>query len=377
VRWSFSIRFTVLCCFLAMMFTTVEAEDLLVLFGTHTAGPGKGFAIAHFDTENGTLTPPKLLLEASEPAYFVLTKGEQRLYTCNSPGFVSAYAVEPSTGKLTFLNQEPTAGADPSYVSLDKTEKYVFVANYQGGSVAAWALKPDGSLGERTAFIQHTGHGINPLRQTHAYPHSIIADPSNRFVLVPDLGLDKLFVYKFDVTNGSLTPNNPAFVSVTPGSGARHVTVHPNGRWIYLVTEMGNTVHFFHWDRKRGVLTEVQSISTLPNDFQGVSTSAEIKVSPDGRYLYTSNRGHDSIAVFSIDPKTGHLTPVQDISSGGKWPRNFEFDPTGHWMIVTNHNSYNAAVYRIDGETGRLTAVGKPVEVPFPPFSPRFLEPSP
>jgi 6-phosphogluconolactonase len=377
VRWSFSKSFSVLCCFLAMMFNSVGAEDLLVLIGTHSSGPGKGFAIAHFDTENGTLTRPKLLLEASEPAYFILTKREQRLYTCNSPGFVSAYAVEHSTGKLTFLNQEPTGGGDPSYVSLDKTEKYVFVANYQGGSIATWALKPDGSLGKRTAFIQHSGHGINPLRQAHAYPHSIIVDPSNRFVLVADLGLDKLFVYKFDATNGSLTPTNPASISVTPGSGARHVTFHPNGHWVYLVTEMGNTVHFFHWDGKRGILTELQSISTLPINFRGVSTSAEVKVSPNGRFLYTSNRGHDSIAVFSVAPKSGHLAPVQDIPSGGKWPRNFEFDPTGHWMIVTNHNSNNAAVFRIDQETGKLTAVGEPVEVPFPPFSPRFLKPLP
>jgi len=376
VRWSFSIRFGVQCCFLAMMFNSVGAEDLLVLFGTHTAGPGRGFAIAHFDTKNGVLTRPELLLEASEPAYFILTRGEQRLYTCNSPGFMSAYAVEPSTGRLTFLNQEPTAGGDPSYISLDKTEKYVSVANYQGGSIATWALKPDGSLGRRTAFIQHTEHGIDHIRQTHAYAHSIIVDPSNRFVLVADLGLDKLFVYKFDVTNGSLTPN-PAYISVAPGSGARHVTFHPNRHWVYLVTEMGNTVHLFDWDGKRGILTERQSISTLPKDFHGVSTSAEVKVSPDGRFLYTSNRGHDSIAVFSLDPKSGRLTPVQDIPSGGKWPRNFEFDPGGHWMIVTNHNSNNAAVFRIDRETGKLTAVGKPVEVPFPPFSPRFVEPLP
>jgi len=359
-----------------MMFNSVGAEDLLVLFGTHTAGPGRGFAIAHFDTKNGVLTRPELLLEASEPAYFILTRGEQRLYTCNSPGFMSAYAVEPSTGRLTFLNQEPTAGGDPSYISLDKTEKYVSVANYQGGSIATWALKPDGSLGRRTAFIQHTEHGIDHIRQTHAYAHSIIVDPSNRFVLVADLGLDKLFVYKFDVTNGSLTPN-PAYISVAPGSGARHVTFHPNRHWVYLVTEMGNTVHLFDWDGKRGILTERQSISTLPKDFHGVSTSAEVKVSPDGRFLYTSNRGHDSIAVFSLDPKSGRLTPVQDIPSGGKWPRNFEFDPGGHWMIVTNHNSNNAAVFRIDRETGKLTAVGKPVEVPFPPFSPRFVEPLP
>jgi len=350
------------------------AEDLSVLFGTHVSGPGLGFSIAHFDTTTGVLTKPKFLLEASAPAYFVFAKGGRMLYTCNSPGFVSAYKVDPAKEELTFLNQQPSGGGDPSYISLDKTEKYVFVANYQGGSIAAWALKPDGSLGERTAFIQHSGHGVNPLRQTHAYAHSIVIDPSNRFALVADLGLDKLFIYKFDVANGSLTPNNPAYVDITPGDGARHVIFHPNGRWVYLVTEMGNTVHLFNWDGQHGTLTEKQSISTLPADFHGVSTSADIKTSPDGRFLYTSNRGYDSIAVFSINQEDGRLTSIQYMPSGGKWPRNFELDPSGHWMIATNHNSNNAAVFQIDQKTGKLTAVGKPVDVPFP-FSPRFLEP--
>jgi 6-phosphogluconolactonase len=190
---------------------------------------------------------------------------------------------------------------------------------------------------------------------------------------VGDLGTDKVFIYKFDVKDGSLTPNDPAFVKVAPGSGARHVVFHPNGRWVYLVTEMGNTVIFFHWDGKRGALTEVQSISTLPPDFHGVSVSAEIRVHPNGRFLYTSNRGHDSIAVFSINAEDGRLTPIQYAPSGGRSPRNFDFDPTGHWLLVTNHESNNASVLRLDPQTGMLTPTGQPIDVPFP-FCPRFLQ---
>jgi len=247
------------------------------------------------------------------------------------------------------------------------------VANYQGGSVAAWRLNPDGSLGERTAFVQHSGHSINPQRQTHAYAHSIVVDLSNRFVLVADLGLDKLFVYRFDPANGSLTPNDPAYASITPGSGPRHVVFHPNGRWVYLITEMGSTVHLFDWSGQRGTLTEEQSISTLPRDFHGTSTAAEIKVSRDGRFFYASNPGHDSIAVFSIDQRNGRITSIQNVSSRGQMPRNFEIDPTGQWLLVTNHNSNSAAVFRIDRKTGRLAAVGQPVAVNYP-FCPRFLE---
>jgi 6-phosphogluconolactonase len=366
----------VACYALLGMFASAAAEDVTVLIGTHVSGPGKGFSVAHFDTATGLLTKPTLLTEASAPAYFIIAPDGRRLYTCNSPGFVSAYAIENSAGKLRFLNQQPSGGGDPSYISMDKTSHYVFVANYQGGSIAAWALKPDGSLGERTAYIQQTGSSIDPQRQTHAYAHSIVIDPSNRFALVADLGTDRLYVYRFNVKDGSLTPNDPAFVKVTPGSGPRHVVFHPNGRFVYLVTEMGDTVIFFHWDGQRGVLTEQQSISTLPPEFHGISVSAEIKVHPNGRFLYTSNRGRDSIAVFSINAESGRLTRIQDVPSGGRWPRNFDFDPTGHWMLVTNHESNNAAVLRLDPQTGLLTPVGQPVEVPFP-FCPRFLETQP
>jgi 6-phosphogluconolactonase len=352
----------------------LPAADMYVYFGTHSTGPGLGFSIAHFDTDTGALTTPKLDIEATSPAYFVIHPDGRHLYTCNSgsPGGVSAYEIERATGQLTLLNKELSGGDEASYVCLDQTGRHVLVANYEGGNIAVLALKPDGSLGERTAFAQHTGSSVDPKRQRHAYAHSIIIDPTNRFVLVADLGLDKLFVYRFDEKDGSLRPNDPPFATVTPGSGPRHVKFHPNGRWVYLINEMGCTVTAFNWDSAHGALQEFQTVSTLPADFKGTNTCAEIKVHPNGRFLYGSNRGHDSLAVFTIDPDTGRLTPLEHVSTQGKSPRNFTFDPTGKWLLCTNHNSDNAVVFRVDGATGRLTPAGPPVSVPSP-FCERFL----
>ena len=350
------------------------AADLLVYFGTHSAGPGIGFSVAHFDTDTGALTKPRFLTEAVEPAYFVIHPDGRHLYTCNSgsPGGVSAYEIDHATGQLTLLNKEPSGGGDASYVCLDQTGRFVLVANYEGGNIAVFALQPDGRIGGRTAFAQHTGSSVDPKRQTHAYAHSIIVDPTNRFALVADLGLDRLFVYRFDEKNGSLRPNDPPFAPVRPGSGPRHVKFHPNGHWVYLINEMGCTVTAFNWDSDHGALTEFQTISTLPADFKGASTCAEIKVHPNGRFLYGSNRGHDSLAVFAIDSTTGRLAPLEYVSTRGKIPRNFTFDPTGRWILCTNQGSDKAVVFRVDATTGRLTPTGQPVSVPSP-FCERFL----
>ena len=352
----------------------LPAADVYVYFGTHSRGPGIGFSVAHFDTDTGALTQPRFLTEAVEPAYFVIHPDGRHLYTCNSgsPGGVSAYEIDRATGQLTLLNKEPSGGGDASYVCLDQTGRFVLVANYEGGNIAVFALQPDGRIGGRTAFAQHTGSSVDPKRQTHAYAHSIIVDPTNRFALVADLGLDRLFVYRFDEKNGSLRPNDPPFATVRPGSGPRHVKFHPNGRWVYLINEMGCTVTAFNWDSAHGALTEFQTISTLPADFKGASTCAEIKVHPNGRFLYGSNRGHDSLAVFAIDSTTGRLAPLEYVSTRGKIPRNFTFDPTGRWILCTNHGSDNAVVFRVDATTGRLTPTGQPVSVPSP-FCERFL----
>jgi 6-phosphogluconolactonase len=350
------------------------AADMFVYYGSHSSGPRIGFSLGHFDTDTGALTKPEFLLEGTEPAYFVMDADGRHLYTCNSgrAATVSAYEIEPHTGHLTFLNRADTGGGDTSYISLDKTGRYALAANYDGGSIAVFALKPDGSLGARTAFVQHTGSGVNPQRQTHPYAHSIITDPDNKFVLAADLGLDKLFVYRFDAKDGSLQPNDPPFASVKPGSGARHVKFHPNGKWVYMITEMGCTVIAFNWNATNGTLAEFQTISTLPDDFHGVSTCAEMLVHPGGKFLYGANRGHDSLAVFAVDQTTGRLTLVQCAPCGGRTPRNFAFDPTGKWILCANVDSNNAVVFRIDETTGRLTQTGQPVSVPSP-YCPRFL----
>ncbi len=351
-----------------------NASDMFVYFGSHSFGPGIGFSLARFDTDTGALTKPAFLIEAREPAFFVLTPDGSRLYTCNSgtPGGLSAYAVEPHTGRLTLINRVLAGGGDTSFITLDRTGRYVLVANYDGGNVAVFALRPDGAIGDWTGFDQHTGRSVNPRRQAHAYAHAIVLDPTNRFVLVPDLGVDRLYIYRFDGNSGALTPNEPAFAAISPGSGPRHVRFHPNGRWVYLINEIASTIIAFSWDSTNGRLAPFQTITTLPADFKGVSACAELEIHPNGRLLYCSNRGDDSLAGFAIDQDTGRLTPVEHVSSGGKSPRNFAFDPTGRWIIVTNHDSNNALVFRVDTATGRLTRSGDPVTVPSP-YCERFL----
>jgi len=369
----------VLCGALVTPLSSATADDL-AFFGSHSVGPNRGISVAHFDRMSGVLTKPELVVVAPAPAYFVLHPDGRHLYACNSNDFakgytgetVSAYAIEPASGRLSLINQQPSGGADPTYLWLDSTSRHLLVANYKGGSVAVLAVNPDGSLGERTAFQQHTGSSVDPKRQTQPYAHSVRLDPANGFALVADLGVDRLFVYRFDPKSGSLAPGDPPFMKVTPGSGPRHLTFHPSGRFVYLLNEMACSINAYAWDPMKGTLAELQTISTLPASFIEANASAEIEVHPDGRFLYATNRGHDSIAVFAIDAVTGRLTLVEHVASHGRSPRNFEFDPSGRWLIVTNHASDNAMVFRIDEASGRLAPVGEPVSVPSP-FGVRFL----
>ncbi|HYP16636.1 MAG TPA: lactonase family protein [Opitutus sp.] len=359
---------------LVLLTATASAAESFVYFGSHSSGPGVGFSLARFDSDTGVLTRPEFLLEAKEPAFFVVHPDGRHLYACNSgaPGGLSAYTIEPGTGKLTLINRVLTGGGDASYVSLDQTGRYAFVANYNGGNIAAFSLRADGGIGDWTAFVQHRGRSVHPERQTRPYAHAIVIDATNRWVLVPDLGVDKLFVYRFDAATGSLTPHNPPAADIAPGSGPRHVRFHPNGRWVYLINELASTITVFDWNAADGALTERQTTSTLPAEFKGHSTCAEIEIHPNGRFVYGSNRGHDSLAVFAIDEASGHLTALEHVPSGGQTPRNFAFDPTSRWIVCTNQNSNNAVVFRVDATTGRLTRTGEPVPVPAP-FCERFL----
>jgi 6-phosphogluconolactonase len=352
----------------------VMAEDMFVYFGSHGSGPHIGFSLAHFDTETGKLTEAVFLEEAVAPAYFIIRPDGRRLYTCNSfPGSsVSAYAIDPATAKLTLLNRQPSGGGDPSYVSLDPSGRYLMVANYLGGSAAVFALRRDGSIGRRTAFVQHVGASLDPNDPRHAHAHSIRFDPSHRFVLLADLGLDKIFVYRLNPKTGALTPNDPPFATVAPGSGPRHIAFDPRDRYVYAINQTANSIVGFGWDSNRGILTQFETVSTLQKGFKGENTGSEILMHPSGKFLYATNRGNNSVAVFSVQADTGRLTPVQYIPTQGKTPRNADFDPTGRWLLVTNKDSNNAVVFRIDQSTGQLTQNGDPISVPAP-FCERFL----
>lgn len=345
----------------------------LVYVGTYTeeGSRSKGIYAYRFDATTSELSPLGLVAETTNPSFLAAHPNHRFLYAVNevtrykgqSSGTVSAFAIDHATGKLTFLNEVSSRGADPCYITVDKSGKYVLVANYTGGSVATFPVSDDGRLGEASAFVQHSGHGKNPERQEGPHAHSIDLSPDNRFALVDDLGLDELLIYRFDSAKGSLTSNDPKFAKLDAGAGPRHFAFHPSGRFAYVISEMEGTVTGFAYDPASGTLHSRQTISTLPKDFTGAIEDAEVEVHPSGKFLYASNRGHDSIAVFAIDASKGTLTPIDYVPTGGKTPRSFEIDPTGSLLFAANQDSNTIVVFRIDAQTGRLTPSGKVLEV--------------
>jgi 6-phosphogluconolactonase len=348
----------------------------LVYVGTYTEerSKSKGIYAYRFDTATTEITAIGLVAETINPSFLAVHPNHRSLYAVNevgkykgqSSGAISAFAIDQVTGKLTLLNEVPSHGADPCYITLDKTGKYVLVANYTGGSVAVFPVLEDGRLGEATAFVQHHGHGTNPERQEAPHAHSIDLSADNRFALADDLGVDQVIAYRFDGAKGSLTPNEPAFAKVDSGAGPRHLAFHPNGKFAYVINEMQSTVTVFAYDDAVGTQRSLQTISTLPKGFTGHNDDAEVQVHPSGKFLYASNRGHDSLAVFAIDPIKGTLTLVEDVPTQGKTPRSFEIDPTGSLLFAENQKSDTIVIFRIDAGTGRLTPTGKVLEVAEP-----------
>jgi 6-phosphogluconolactonase len=346
----------------------------LVYIGTYTGPQSQGIYVYKFEPGAGRLTPLGLAAESANPSFLVVHPNHRLVYAVNEignyegrkSGAVSAFALDSKTGKLTLLNQVSSGGVDPCYIALDRTGKYALVANYTSGSVVAFPLLADGRLGNASAFVQHTGHGVNRERQEGPHAHSINLSPDNRFAIAADLGLDELLVYRFDATKGTLLANDPPFVKVPAGSGPRHFAFHPNGKFAYAIEEMGSSVTAFSYDAAGGILHPLQTLSTLPKDFKGHDDSAEVQVHPSGKFLYGSNRGHDSIVVFAIDAAHGTLTPVEHVPTQGKEPRNFGIDPTGAYLIAANQNSNTLVVFRIDASTGRLTATGQVLELRAP-----------
>jgi 6-phosphogluconolactonase len=362
---SASLRFAAkitLAFLLSSAGTMAMAKTSLIYIATQD--PDKmGITVAEFDSATGALSTPKMVIETRDPAHFTLSADGKHLYMCNTgtPGGVSAFAVENrKTGALRLLNYKESKGRGPSYVSVDGSGKYVLDANYGGGFVEVYSLAKDGSLDQQTSFVQHIGSSTHP-RQTKPYAHWFRTDPSNKYGLVADLGLDQVVVYKFDAKTGKLTPNDPAFAKVPGGMGPRHLVFHPNGQWVYGIAELANEVMAFRWDGGKGTLTQFQSVKTLAESFKDPSTAAEIAVRADGKFLYASNRGEDSIVVYAIDAGTGELSLKQRVPSGGKVPRYFTFDPTNKWLIVSNQDGANVNVFSVDAKTGELTQKGTPV----------------
>lgn len=321
-----------------------------------TQNPEKmGITVAQFDDATGSLSAPAMAIETRDPAHFSMSADGRHLYMCNTgtPGGVSAFAVDKKTGALRLLNYIESKGRGPSYVSVDGSGKFVLDANYGGGYVEVLSLNADGSLKEQTSFVQHMGSSVHQ-RQNKPYAHWFRTDPTNKFALAADLGMDQVLVYKLDTKTGKLTPNDPASVAVTPGSGPRHLAFHPDGKWVYGAMELSNEVVAFNWDGGKGVLSPFQTVKTLAEGFKEPSTAAEIGVRADGRFLYVSNRGEDSIVVFAIDAKSGELTFKQRVASGGKVPRYFSFDPSGKWLLVSNQDGGTVVVFSVDAKTGEL-----------------------
>jgi 6-phosphogluconolactonase len=354
-----------------------QKNRYLIYVGTYTEGEGatgKGIYAFRYNANTGDVTPLGLAAETTNPSWVTVHPNGRFLYAVNevqkyqgpNSGGVSAFSIDRLTGKLTFLNQVASRGADPCYVTVDRSGKYVLVANYTGGSVAVFPILADGKLGEASAFVQHTGHGTNPQRQEGPHAHSIDMSPDNRFAFVDDLGLDEVLIYKFDSAKGTLTPNDPPYAKLDPDTGPRHFALNPDGKFAYVIGEMGHTVTVFSVDPKTESLHQLQTISTLPQGYKERNDDAEIEVHPSGKFLYASNRGHESIAVYSIDPVRGTLTLVELAHTQGKEPRSFAIDPTGKLLFAANQNSNNIVMFKIDQRTGRLSPTGQVLDVGSP-----------
>jgi 6-phosphogluconolactonase len=350
----------------------------IVYVGTFRGQASKGIYAWRFDGDSGKMEPLGLVAETSRPLFLALHPNRRFLYAVSRPspvdrkniGVVLAYSIDGQTGKLTALNSLPSRGIDPAYVSVDRTGNNVLVSNYGSnsgeGNVAVFPIRKDGSLADASDFIQYSGRGVHPQRQQGPHSHAIDAAPDNRFVIVTDLGLDKLFLYRFDPSKGKLNANNPPFIALQPGAGPRHLVFHPGGRFVYVVNEIQSTITTFAYDPAAGALKELQTIATLPKDFSGASSAAEVRVHPNGKFLYSLNRGHDSIAVFSIDAKTGMLTLIELTPTEGKTASNFSIEPGGSWLIAANQGSDTLVLFRLDPNTGKLQATGQGFEVGAP-----------
>jgi 6-phosphogluconolactonase len=379
MRKPLSIAIGILGTFFTMLTTASHAAaapaSIRVYVGTYT-GPGKGEGIYlyDFDLATGALKQVSLVAETNSPSFLALSPDKKSLYAVGEvaefqgkkSGMVTAFAIDEASGKLTAINAQPTGGQGPCHVSVGPDGKTVFIANYPTGTIASLRVGEGGKLAEPASVIQHKGQGTDPARQKGPHAHGIWTSPDGRYVLACDLGLDKVLVYKLDAATGKLTPNEHPFGKVPDGAGARHAAFAKDGKFLYVINEMGNSMTAFSWDAATGALNAIQTLPTVPEGFSGKSYTAEVVMHPSGKFLYGSNRGHDSIAVYKIDESTGKMTSAGATPCGVEWPRNFNVDPTGQWLIAAGEKSGTLAVFKIDQNTGGLTQTGETVKVPAP-----------
>ncbi len=354
------------------------ASSYLAYVGTYTASSSKGIYSFRFDPATGQLKPIGVAAELPNPSFLATDPQHRFLYAVTEMGpepgaddykkngFVSSYSIDRKTGALTLLNKVDAGGGGSCHLVVDKTGKMLFVANYGSGNVASFAIKADGSIGERTGFYQLSGSSVDAARQKGPHAHAVVLSPDNRFLFVPDLGTDQIKIYRVDAQKGTFAPNDPASAPVKAGYGPRHFAFGRGAKYAYALCEMGSSVAVFSYDPAKGSLTPIQTISNLPDDFKGEDNSAEIEVDRSGRFLYASNRGNDSITVFAIDPAKGTLTKVEVVPTQGKTPRNFALDPTGKYLIAANQDSSTIVVFRVDPKDGQLKPAGQPIDTPSP-----------
>ena len=345
-----------------------SSPEKYLFIGTYTSGKSEGIYVYKFNTNTGEFKFVSSA-KADNPSFLAVSPDEKYVYAVNEngndKGSIAAYSFDKKTGTLTYLNKQSSGGDHPCYVNVDSKGHWVVAGNYTGGSLALLPVNADGSLAPPKQVIKHEGHGVNKDRQEKPHVHSTNFSPDYKYLFVPDLGLDKVMIYSFDDKNGELKEGTPAFVETKPGSGPRHFAFHPSGKYAYLMTEMAGNVEVFTYD-KRGGLKSIQSISAIPPDYTGSVGSADIHVSPDGKFLYASNRGEsNTIAIFSIG-EDGKLKLVGHESTFGKTPRNFNFDPSGNFLVVANQNSENVVIYKINRKTGKLTPLQNQIQVPNP-----------
>jgi len=357
-----------------LVYIGTYTEDILFGTGEILHSKGEGIHVYKFVAESGALEPFAINESGPNPSFLTFDACHRFLYAVNElkefgggqTGAVSAFSVDPTTGRFKFLNRQPSHGADPCHLIVDNSGRYVLVANFSSGTVCVLPIQQDGSLGEATDVIRHQGSSLDPVRQTRSHAHAVVMDDSGKILFVPDLGMDKVMIYRFNPENGTLKNNDVPWFKTRAGAGPRQLVINSTGDLAYLINELNSTVTVLSYDKLNGSLEEIQTITTLPLEFKGNNICAEIQLSPSGKYLYASNRGHDSIVAYSIEPVTGSLSCLGHESTQGKTPRHFCIDPQGSFLLVANQDSDTVVTFSIDPDTGKLNATGQVTQVPNP-----------